>query len=199
MEFASKLRWLIVVFVLLFVLIFLGWGISSVARNVFKRNNQTDVAVDASSNRALDDIRVARYIVDGPVVASSEHRSYSIEVTSNVAIMKVYSDYGQKIIAEKSYKNNTEAYNAFIKSLEEANATARYVGTDEDDDISEAGVCPEGRRYILELGDSVRRWTTSCDRKTGTAAGKMTTMRKLFAKQIPDFDTLVKDTTLNRQ
>lgn len=199
MEFASKLRWLIVVFVLLFVLIFLGWGISSVARNVFKRNNQTDVAVDASSNRALDDIRVARYIVDGPVVASSEHRSYSIEVTSNVAIMKVYSDYGQKIIAEKSYKNNTEAYNAFIKSLEEANATARYVGTDEDDDISEAGVCPEGRRYILELGDSVRRWTTSCDRKSGTAAGKMTTMRKLFAKQIPDFDTLVKDTTLNRQ
>ncbi len=199
MELASKFRWLIVVFVLLFVLIFLGWGISSIARSVFNRSSTNDTAVDVTSNQKLDDVRVARYIVDGPVVASELHRSYSIEITSNVAIMKVYSDYGQKIVAEKSYKNNTEAFNTFIKSLEEANAATRYVGTDEDDDSAEQGVCPEGRRYILELGNDIRRWTTSCDRKEGTAAGKMTTMRKLFAKQIPDFDELVKDTTLNRQ
>jgi hypothetical protein len=133
-----------------------------------------------------------------PVVASVDHRKYVIEVSPSVVMMRVYSDYGQKVVAEKSYSNNPEAFDAFMKSLEGANATARYANTDEDDDIADTGICPDGRRFIVELGNDIRRWTTSCDRKQGTAAGKMTTMRKLFAKQIPDFDALVKNTELNR-
>ena len=58
------------------------------------------------------------------------------------------------------------------------------------------GSCPRGKRYILEVGDNERRWTDSCDRADGTAAGMMTTMRVLFAKQVPDFDELVKNTGL---
>ena len=198
MEFTSKLRWILVVFVLLFFLIFIGWGLSSIARKVFNRANTSQTAVETTENKSLEGIRVARYIVDGPVVASADHRKYVIEVSPSVVMMRVYSDYGQKVIAEKSYTNNPEAFDAFMKSLEGANATARYANTNEDDDIADTGVCPDGRRFIVELGNDIRRWTTSCDRKQGTAAGKMTTMRKLFAKQIPDFETLVEDTTLNR-
>jgi hypothetical protein len=101
------------------------------------------------------------------------------------------------VIAEKSYTNNSEAYDTFIQSLEKASATARYAGTTSEDDYKDQGVCPSGRRYIIEIGEDIRRWTTSCDRKEGTAAGKMTTMRDLFIKQIPDFEALVKGTKLN--
>lgn len=200
MEFASKLRWVLVVFILLFVLILVGWGLSAIARSVFGGGSSTAQLPDEDSialASVLDDVDVVRYTVDGPVVASSEHRSYSIEISRNVAMMRVYSDYGQKVIAERSYVNNTAAYETFVQSLEAANATARYEGTDVEDDFEEEGVCPTGRRYILELGEDIRRWTTSCDRTDGTAAGKMTTMRGLFAKQIPEFDELVKDTKLN--
>jgi Na+-transporting methylmalonyl-CoA/oxaloacetate decarboxylase gamma subunit len=198
MEFTSKLRWILVVFVLLFFLIFIGWGLSAIARSVFNRNSANQATVETTENTSLEGIRVARYIVDGPVVASVDHRKYVIEVSPSVVMMRVYSDYGQKVVAEKSYSNNPEAFDAFMKSLEGANATARYANTDEDDDIADTGICPDGRRFIVELGNDIRRWTTSCDRKQGTAAGKMTTMRKLFAKQIPDFDALVKNTELNR-
>jgi Na+-transporting methylmalonyl-CoA/oxaloacetate decarboxylase gamma subunit len=200
MEFASKLRWILVIFILLFVLIFVGWGLSAVARNVFNRSDTaTTETVEDTNVSQQEGVSVARYKVDGPVVASADHRSYSIEVTQNVVTMRVYSDYGQKILNEKSYLNNSDSYDAFIQSLEKADAAARYAGTDEDDDNADQGVCPEGRRYILEIGDDIRRWTTSCDRKQGTAAGKMTTLRTLFAKQIPDFEEMVKGTSLNRR
>lgn len=200
MEFASKLRWILVVFVLLFLLVFVGWGLSAVARNVFGSSDTSKVDPELTAVTVdLGESQVVRYIVDGPIVASAVHRSYSIEITRNVASMKVYSDYGQKIVAEKSYVNNTEAFEAFIKSLEASNATARYEGTDSDDDNADGGACATGRRYIIEIDDDIRRWTTSCDRKEGTAAGKMTTMRELFSKQIPDFSELLKGTSLNRQ
>lgn len=199
MEFASKLRWILVIFILLFVLIFVGWGLSAVARNVFNRSGNDTSSTEEVVEPQLEGINVVRYIVDGPVVASSEHRSYSIEVTRSTVMMRVYSDYGQKVISEKTYTNNFESFDTFTKSLEAANATARYAGTDVEDDMADQGVCPDGRRFIIEVDDIIRRWTTSCDRKQGTAAGKMTTMRMLFSKQVPDFDDMLKGTGLNRQ
>ncbi len=199
MEFASKLRWVLVVFVLLFVLIFVGWGLSSIAHKIFnnKDSNTTSVVVEEQTAvSSLEGVSVVKYIVDGPIVASTEQRSYAIEVTASKVDMKVYSDYGQKVVAEKSYANNSAAFNSFLQSLEKANALARFEGTTTDDDIADKGSCPKGKRYILEVGSDERRWTTSCDRTEGTAAGKMTTMRELFIKQIPDFDALVKGTVL---
>ena len=198
MEMLAKFRWILVVGVILFFLVFVGWGLSSLARNMFGDSGSTDSLATTGQKITLDGVRSARYRVDGPVVASSEHRSYSIEATSSVVVMKVYSDYGQKVIAEKSYTNNQEAFDALINSLEAAQATARYEGTNEDDDIADRGICPEGRRYIIELDDDIRRWTTSCDRKQGTAAGKMTTMRSLFTKQVPDFSDLTRNTGLSQ-
>ncbi len=197
MELGSKLRWLIVVFILLFVLVFVGWGLSTIARNVFNRSESSVTGTDEASVVSLENVKTARYIVDGPVVANAEHRRYQIEVSRNVVTMTLYSNYGQKVLKEKNYSNNEEAYATFMKSLESASATARYNNTDTDDDLAEQGVCPEGRRYILELDDEIRRWTTSCDRNQGTAAGKMTTMRSLFTKQVPDFQDIIADSGLN--
>lgn len=198
MEFASKLKWILIVFILLFVLILVGWGLSAVARSVFNNSSDKDTSVVVEPvDTSIAGVSTVSYTVDGPVVASSLHRSYKIDVSSNVVTMRVFSDFGQKVISEKSYTNNETAFSNFVFSLERANATARFEGTDEEDDKADQGVCPKGYRYILEIGDDVRRWTTSCDRTQGTAAGQMTTIRSLFTKQIPDFKDLIKDTGLS--
>lgn len=199
MELASKMRWVIVVFVLLFVLILVGWGLSSVARNLLAGGGSSSVETTEFTGPGVETASVVRYVVDGPIVASSEHRRYEIEVSENVVQMTLYSDYGQKAIAEKSYRNNSESFNTFLEALDKAGATARASGTSYEDDYNEKGACPTGLRYIIEVDDSVRRWTTSCDRKDGTAGGKMTTMRGLFSKQVPDFTDLLKGTVLNRR
>ncbi len=199
MELGSKLKWIVVVLLLLFVLVFVGWGLSSVARSVFNKKTDTTQVPIEDVTTSLEGVSVVRYIVDGPIVASAEHRSYAIEATKSTVSMKVYSDYGQKVVAEKTYANNTESFSNFIQSLEKANALARFEGTTSDDDYADQGACPKGKRYILEIGSEERRWTTSCDRTEGTAAGKMTTMRELFIKQISDFDALVKGTDLSRR
>ncbi len=198
MEFASKLKWILIIFILLFVLILVGWGLSAVARSVFSGSNDKDTSVVVEPvETSINGVSTVSYTVDGPVVASSLHRSYKIDVSSSVVRMRVFSDFGQKVISEKSYTNNETAYSNFVFSLERANATARFEGTDEEDDVADQGVCPKGYRYILAIGDDIRRWTTSCDRTQGTAAGQMTTIRSLFIKQIPDFSALIKDTGLS--
>jgi len=197
MEFTSKLKWIVVVFSLLFFLIFVGWGLSSIARNVFNGSSSTQNS-ETVKGVNVEDVDTVRFIVDGPVVASTDHRSYKIEISSNVVSMKVFSDYGQKVLREKSYLNNDQAYENFVKSLEKSGATRRQKNTNVDDDYNEKGACPTGRRYILELEDIERRWTTSCQKIKGTAINNMSTIRSLFNSQIPDFKELVKDTKLNR-
>ena len=198
MEFASKLKWILIIFILLFVLILVGWGLSAVARSVFSGSNDKEtVVVEEQADTSINGVSTVSYTVDGPVVASSLHKSYKVEVSSSVVTMRVYSDFGQRVIAERSYINNETAYSNFVFSLERAKATARFEGTDEEDDKADQGVCPKGYRYILEIGDDIRRWTTSCDRTQGTAAGQMTTIRSLFNKQIPDYTSLIKGTGLS--
>ena len=116
MGFGSKLKWIIATLLLLVVLVFVGWGLSSIARSVFNKKSDTPTTVNIEENTTnLDDVNVVRYIVDGPIVASSEHRSYAIEVTAQTVKMKVFSDYGQKVVAEKSYVNTVKSYDNFIK------------------------------------------------------------------------------------
>jgi len=195
MEFASRLKWLIVVFVLLFVLVFVGWGLSAIARSVFSSGSST--AVEQVQGISVEDVDSIRFYVDGPIVASADHLSYKIEVSRQVVSMTVYSDYGQTVLKEKSYTNNDEAYQNLVDALEKANATARVKDTTAEDDQNDQGSCPAGKRYILELGDVERRWTTSCVTIKGTAGGKMKTIRTLMNKQIPDYTELVKGTKLN--
>jgi hypothetical protein len=191
MELASKLRWIIVVVIAFVLMVLLGWGLASIARSVFRGNSSTASTVVAPEATESINAGSVRYIVDGPVVAKSEHKKTVIEVTPTVAMITVYSEYGQSILTQKSYANSTTAYDSFLRSLEQANATARFAGTTEQDDEAEVGVCSTGLRYILELGDSIRRWTTSCNRNEGTAAGRMTTIRGLFRSQIPDFNEIM--------
>lgn len=190
MEFASRLRWFLIILAMILVLVFVGWGLFAIAKSTFGGNNSSS-SVASNINESVVLTNQARMYVDGPVVAESLHRSYGIEVNSSVVTMKVYGSYGQRVLRERSYRNTPQAYEAFLNSLVNLRITSRVSGTTTEDDDAESGVCSAGRRYIVELDDSIRRWSTSCESRPGTAAFSMTAVRRLFRNQVPDFSELV--------
>jgi hypothetical protein len=193
MELLSKLRWVIVVLIAFSVMLLFGWGISVLISSFFNDSSTPTASQTSQINESQSlEVTAARYIVEGPVVASTEHRRVEVEVTPDTVSMTIYSNYGQDKLIQKTYSNNPVSYQNFIKSLEYSNASVRFEGTDEEDDNNDIGICSLGLRYILELGDYIRRWTTSCNRNEGTSAGRMATMRGLFKNQVPDFNEVMK-------
>ena len=201
-DVVSKIRWVLIGLAGLLVLIFIGWGIARLTQGFFSNSSSNTVATvnqsvaDDQIGGDLLGVRTIRYTLDGPVVATQDHRSYTIEVSSSTVLMRVYSNYGQIVIDEKTYSNNDEAYLNFIEALERRNVTSRIKGTNVEDDFAEKGVCASGRRHILEIGDEVRRWFTSCKTLPGTAGANMNAVRRLFVRQVPDFEELTEGTGL---
>jgi hypothetical protein len=196
MEFVSRLRWLIVIFVSLVFLILIGWGLSTIARNIFNGGSGGSSVAESMSDIEVVQTDVARLTVSGPIVATELQRSYTIEVNAETVTVTLYSDYGQKQLDQKSYINNQEAYDTFLRALEAANVTARIKGTTSDDDAKFEGQCSAGRRYVFSLDDDIRRWATSCNDVKGTAGGRVATMRRLFNKQAPDARDILDGTGL---
>jgi len=197
MEILSKLRWFIGGFILLIVVILLIWGLISIANNIFTSSD--DASIEDIANRELLDVDVAQFTVGGPIVATKEHRSYVVEVNPSVVTMTLYSDYGQKELEQKSYKNNQDAFDSFVEALDNANVLARESGTDEEDDLQYEGACSLGRRYIVTLDDIDTRWTTSCRLEDGTMGGDASVIRRLFDNQVPDARDILQGTGLYRR
>lgn len=197
MEFASKLRWFLVITAVILFMVLIGWGLFSIAKSLFNSGSSDNSTNTATQSQVIDeDVRMtsqASYYLSGRVVANSEQRSYQIDVSSNVVTMKIYSSYGQKVIGEKSYKNTPEAYDAFIASLDNLGIDNRVQGTNTEDDYNEIGMCPGGYTYVIELDNNIRRWTTSCRDIPGTAGFNMNSVKTLFQRQVPDFSELVAD------
>ncbi len=197
MEFASKLRWIVFISIAAVFLILIGWGLFSIAQSIFTPNTDNNNVVTEELNiEVINTAQTAVFRVEGPVVANEEHRSYEISVAENVVSMKVFQGYQDKVIAEKSYQNTTEAYDVFLSALTILDVNQREKGTDREDDKNDDGFCPSGRRFIVELDSDLRRWSTSCSSKQGTAGFNMISVRNLFQKQVPDFRDLVRGTGL---
>jgi len=197
MEFASRLRWALVIITVVIALILVSWGMFSIANGIFRGGSDSNSALVAEAEAYdVNSAATARLMVDGPVVANQEHNSYIIEVSRNVVSMKVYKSYGQTLVAQKSYNNSEVSYQTFLSALDKLNVTSRIKGTTVDDDNAEQGVCPSGKRYILELDNDVRRWSTSCSHKQGTATVTFSSVRTLFQKQVVDYRELVRVTGL---
>lgn len=198
MELVSRLRWIIIITIALVFLVLVGWGLYSIASNLFNPDRTEETKQVEVANQQTEDVLSASYAqftADGPIVASQDHRSYKIEVNKNLVTIKLYSGYGTQLLTEKSYTNNVEAYDAFLKSLVNIGVTERREGTDEDQDYEEQGVCPQGRRYIVSI-DSLRRWSASCSSKIGTAGFSMNAIQSLFERQVPDFRDVTRGTRL---
>ena len=197
MELASRIRWIAVIAGGLLFLVLIGWALFAIAQSIFDSGSSNNISeVDSSQQITVETANAAFYSVDGPVVANSEHRSYTIEVNQNTVTMTVYSGYGANVIDQKSYLNTAESYETFLSALFNLDVTSRQRITDMSDDFAERGVCASGRRFIFELDNDLRRWSTSCSRDQGTAGFPMNNVASLFQNQVPDYRDLVSGTGL---
>ncbi len=182
------------------MLIFLGligWGMYSIARSIFDTGADSSTpAVQSENVYEVTSAGTARFSIEGPVVANEDQRSLTISISENVVQMKVYAEYGTKVIAEKSYTNTSDSFDAFLSALDNANVTSRKKNTNTDTDYADQGVCATGKRYIVEFDQDVRRWSTTCSSTHGTAGIKLSSIKRLFEKQVPDYRDLIRGTGL---
>ena len=195
MEFASKLRWVLILLAGIIFLILVGWGLFTIASNIFRSGTDDSSSVMQVAGDVDEDLEFASTVSfeqSGPIVANSEHRSYVITVSSNVVTMRVYASYGQEIIREKSYQNTQAAFESFLLGLDTIGVPDRFEGTSVEDDDAYVGTCPSGRRYIVRVDNSITRWSTSCSDGLGTAGFNMNQTRSLFQRQVPDYSDLIR-------
>lgn len=178
------------VVVVLLVLIFVG---------VFRPRSGTipTKAPLILSEHASEDIAVS-YMLDGKVNANEEHRAIKITVTNQYRLFEIIGGYQGQVIASQTFANNTESFKAFLASLQTAGWLKENTKTTSP--VYE-GKCPLGYRYILKtsnLEDAPEMlWTTSCNSAKGTFDGSLSTIKKLFKAQIPDYTKLVRGTDLS--
>jgi hypothetical protein len=193
MEFASRIRWILLIAVGVIALILVTWGLFTIASNIFRGSDSSDEAdLNSSSVQLVETTAVARFEVLGPIVANEDQRSYEITVSQNVVTMKTYKNYGKTLIEEKSYQNTPVAYDNFLSALINLDVTDISRGASAELDFEDLGVCSNGRKYIVSLDSDTTRWSTSCNRNEGNAGFSMNPVGRLFQAQVPDFSDLTR-------
>lgn len=191
MEFASRLRWILVIAVSIIALLLVVWGLFTIASNLFRGDESQEDTVQIDSDRSLvESTAVAFYKVEGPIVANENQRSYTIAVSANTVTMKTYSNFGKTLIGEISYQNTPVAYASFLSALANADVTALQRNASTEFTFEDQGVCATGRKFFVELDTNIFRWSTSCGTRTGNAGFKMSPVSTLFQRQVPDFNQM---------
>jgi len=149
------------------------------------------VALKPLPDYASSDATVS-FTADGIINGDEMHRAIRVTVSANQRTLDVLQGYNPQVILTKSFENNQEAYDVFLRAL--ANAGFLVKSKNSKAVTDERGLCPLGFRYILDLnqdGDDLSRlWASSCSTSLGNAAGQVATIRQLFQDQIPDYETI---------
>ena len=178
----------IVVIVLLAVGLVRTWGDSGPATNV---STAIDLLGDNTENS------VARFTVEGPVVADENHKAIRITVSKNSRTVDVLSGYNGRVEKTSTIANTPEAYKAFLGAL----AAARFANKTATENGSPRDTCVTGAQYFFELqldsNKPVNTWTSSCSLKHGNFAGDATATAQLFRSQIPNYGELTADVNVS--
>jgi hypothetical protein len=185
------------------ILIIVGFIIFiAILINLFTGGNKpaptNTVQVKPLPEYAATDATVS-FTTDGIVNGDELHRAIRITISSNQRTMDVLQGYNPSVIQSKSFVNNQEAYDVFLRAI---NGSGYLVKTKNSKAVSdERGLCPLGFRYILDLnqdGDDLSRlWASSCGSAVGNSAAAIPTITELFQDQIPDYDNLVGQVNLS--
>jgi hypothetical protein len=125
--------------------------------------------------------------------------SFRITVGRDQRVIDVYQGYNDVLVNSKSYENNHNAYDAFLRGINSLGFLAEQKAQVAD----ERNACPLGKHYTYELADTgnsktdKKLWSVTCGIPVGSAATKVgPTIRGLFQQQIPDFNMLTQNTGL---
>lgn len=133
----------------------------------------------------------AVYTVQGAVVGENQRRAIRIIVNQDERRLEILSGYGEAVERSNTFSNTNAGFENFLVALDQAGYNTKRPTRIDD----ERGACPLGRRYIYELREysqeMLRLWNTSCGGKLGNFNGRSTTVRRLFERQIPNYQKLV--------
>ena len=132
----------------------------------------------------------ASITIDGRINGEDTHRAIRITVSNNERSIDILQGYSGNVIDSHRYTNSVDAFNVFLRALDNQRFLLARKGVKNTDD---RGQCPLGNRFIFKLTqegkDLSRLWSSTCN-GVGTFAGKSANTQELFKKQIPDYDKI---------
>ena len=184
------------VFITIIVVVVVIAILVTLVRSVLNRSSSTESTEETheqSLQAAVIDqgtTRSVSWVVRGPIVANENFRSYQIEVTPTSRTYTVYSGYLDKVESQKTYDNNSQAYEQFTYALD-----LTGVGTirgNKEDEADIRGVCAtDGLAYTFETANGTTTdhavWSSTCKDSVGTLSADPLKIQALFVNQIPDF------------
>lgn len=133
--------------------------------------------------------------IDGSINGTDQHRAIKVTVDRFSRKLDIIGGYSGNILQEKTFSNNEDAYDIFLRALNNSGFMAKRKNPSTSD---ERGQCPLGNRFIFELNDSgdvlSHLWSSSCG--TGTLGGSTSTLQELFQAQITNYDRLTSNVNL---
>lgn len=168
----------------------------SIARMIFfpgDQNSTTKVDVSQTALLKSSEGHSVKMIVRGPIVANENFYSYEITVSPSSRNFTVLKGYLNDPSSNKTFNNNTVAYEQFVYALDKANLAKGVELTGDKNDLR--GICATGYVYqfqILESNKSVKSlWTSSCSGSRGSLSANVKQLMNLFVAQIPDSNNAI--------
>jgi hypothetical protein len=179
---------------LLAIIIVVIFGVI-ITRNIIRGFNTNSTRETTTVSVRSDDIEntVVEYIVEGPVAANENFRSFTIKISDSSRVAVTRSGYNNTPIGQIDLTNNLTAFTDFSAALDNAGfGTAQRSRNDDP----ASGRCSSGRFYRMnitknnELVSSL--WTDACTGiRSGTFGGNLSSVNTLFTLQVPGFNQLL--------
>ena len=174
-------------------------GLVSIVASRFSSGGESKVEPKPVENQLrltdfADKDATLRLTTSGKITGDEEFQSIRITVTPSSRTLEVLRGYQGVVERTQSFGNNKQAYQTFLKSLDQSGFASQNNKFPSD----ETGRCPLGRRFVYELIDqnqtALRLWSNTCE--SGLFDGDGRTIRKLFELQIPEFRSATRDVKL---
>lgn len=135
-------------------------------------------------------------VIDGPIIASEEHRTVRITVSRGQRLIEVLKGYDGQVIRSKTFNNTEASYESFLYAL----GNVGFTKSRKPSQDSYRSVCPDSNRYVYEINENGENkqqlWSADCRRNYGSLAGEEDDIINLFEAQIPGYRELTQDVDL---
>jgi len=148
---------------------------------------------DLKSDQAKD--TVARYSVNGAIVAEENYREVHITVSKNVRTIEIIKGYNGTVEKTATFPNTPSAYNTFVGAL----VAARFSNRVDTTEVPRF-TCVTGNRIFYQLQEAsekkVDTWSTTCGADQGNFDGSVDGTATIFRNQIPNYGEFTSDVNL---
>lgn len=186
------------VFVVVIVIIFFWFLFNTRPSNSTNETQNTEQKTDKSLQEYAGTNTAVTFTSDGIINGQDEHRQIRITVNNTARTLEIVQGYQNTVINTYSFANNQEAYKQFLAALN----TSGYAKEKVDAKVKNPeGQCPLGIRYYYDASNVENfpdnLWSSSCGKQIGTFGGNFSDVRSLFQLQIPSYNTLTQNVSLN--